>query len=389
MDFDGLRQDIPTLNNMIYLNSGWSGPSPRQVINAITERLIYENEEGPTSRPILDSRMQIKSEARAAFARLMGATADEIVLTDNTTDGINVVLNGLRWSPGDEILTTSLEHGSGLVPSYYIARRNGVNVKVVELSADDTPSSIVSKFESAFTPRTKLLVVSHVMFRNGLMLPLRELQELAHSKGAKVLVDGAQSMGHIPLNMVEMGSDYYAVPGHKWLLGPDGVGALYIRKELIPGVETTKIAGGAALSYDTAGNMEPNEETVRKFELTTSSVPLLLGAATTLGIFEELGSENIWQRIRALSSQLSDSLSRIPGVALTSPTGGELASGLVSFAMQGREPRELTTQLWEQHRIVARSVDKPAGVRFSVHCFNTEEEMERTAQAVSELTRVE
>lgn len=389
MDFEGLRQDIPTLNNMIYLNSGWSGPSPRKVISAITERLTYENEEGPTSRPILDSRTQIKSDARAAFARLMGATADEIVLTDNTTDGINIVLNGLRWTAGDQILTTSLEHGSGLVPSYYIARRHGVEVEVVELSAADSPASVISKFESSFTSGTKLLVVSHVMFRNGLMLPLKELQGLAHSRGAKVLVDGAQSMGHIPLDMGEMDCDYYAVPGHKWLLGPDGVGALYIRKELIPGVETTKIAGGAALSYDTSGNMEPNEETVRKFELTTSSAPLLAGAATTLGLFEELGPENIWQRIKALSSQLTESLSRIHGVALTSPTGGELASGLISFAMEGREPRELTTELWEKHRIVARSVDKPAGVRFSVHCFNTEEEMERTAQAVGELTRSE
>ncbi|MSQ15447.1 MAG: aminotransferase class V-fold PLP-dependent enzyme [Dehalococcoidia bacterium] len=389
MDFGSLREEMPTVSRMIYLNSGWSGPSPKRVIDAVTQRLVYENEEGPTSRPVLDSRTAIKNGARTAFAELMGASAEEIVLTDNTTDGINIVVNGLPWEPGDEIITTSLEHGSGLVPSYYVARRKDAKLKIVELTAEDDSASILSKFASAITPKTRLVLLSHIMFRNGLMLPLKEIQRLAHASGARVLVDGAQSMGHIPLDMVEMECDYYAVPGHKWLLGPDGVGALYIRKELIEGVEPAKVGGAAASSYDTIGNLVPNTQTVRKYELTTQSAPLQAGAVAAIGLFQELGMQNIWERIQLLSGGLTRGLSDIPRVTLTSPAKGGLASGLVSFAMQGRDPRELTEALWSKYRIVARSVNEPAGVRFSVHCFNTEDEMELTVRAVGELAMVE
>src|SRR5713101_5310870 len=173
MDFSSLREEMPTVSRMIYLNSGWSGPSPKRVIDAVTQRLVYENEEGPTSRPVQDSRTAIKNGARTAFAELMGATAEEIVLTDNTTDGINIVVNGLPWEPGDEIITTSLEHGSGLVPSYYVARRRDAKVKIVELSAEDDSSSILAKFASVLTPKSRLILLSHIMYRNGLMLPLK------------------------------------------------------------------------------------------------------------------------------------------------------------------------------------------------------------------------
>lgn len=387
MDVQRLRGEIPALSKMVYLNSGWSGPSPKRVIEAVTARLVFENEEGPTSRPILDSRNEIKDKARQAFARLLGATAEEIVLTDNTTDGLNIVLNGLPWRAGDQLVTTSLEHGSGLVPSYYLARRRGVEVRIVELSAGDDAERVLAKFHKAITSRTKLLVISHIMYRNGLALPLKEIQQLAHSAGARVLVDAAQSMGHIPLDMDGMECDYYAAPAHKWLLGPDGVGALYIRKELIPEVEPAKMAGAAALSYDTQGNMEPNVETVRKYELTTQSAPLLAGATAAADLFQEMGMEVVWDRIKYLSARLRESLLKLPTVSLTSPLNGALASGLVSFCIEGRDPRETTEALWQRYRIVARSVNEPPGVRFSVHCFNTEEEMDRTAEAVGELAR--
>ncbi|MBM2826305.1 MAG: Aminotran 5 protein [Dehalococcoidia bacterium] len=387
MDINKARLEIPATQKTIYLNHGWSGPSPRRVVEAIKERLEYENDEGPTSPHVQESRRGIKSEARGAFARFIGAAPEEIVLTDNTTDGINIILNGLPWREGDELVTTSLEHGSGLVPSYYLRRREGVKVTIVELDAGDDTSTVLSKFEAAMGPRTRLLLVSHVMYRNGLRLPLKELQEMAHRHGAMVLVDAAQSMGHLALNMPALGCDFYAMPAHKWLLGPDGVGALYIRRELIPQVEPSKMAGGAATSYDTTGNFEPRVDEVRKYELTTSSTPLLAGAAAAVEFLEEAGMAAVEARILELSARLRRSLLPVPGLTLTSPLGGELASGLVSFALSGQEPRSLVEALWNRYKIVARSVNEPPGVRFSVHFFNTEEELDKTAQAVKDLAK--
>ena len=387
MDVSRARQEIPATQSTIYLNHGWSGPSPRRVVEAVNARLEYESYAGPTIPEVQESRRRIKDGARAAFARFIGATPEEIVLTDNTTDGINIILNGLPWRDGDELITTTLEHGSGLVPSYYLRRREGVKVVIVELEASDTPKTVLAKFQAAMGPRTRLLLVSHIMYRNGLRLPLKELQEIAHQGGALALVDAAQSMGHLALDMGQLGCDFYAMPAHKWLLGPDGVGALYIRRDLIPIVEPRKVAGGAAAEYDPFGSFEPRVGEVRKYELTTSSTPLLAGATATVEFFEEIGMMAAEARIMDISKRLRDALANIPGVTLTSPRDGDLVSGLVSFCLESQEPRALVEALWNRHRIVCRAVNYPAGVRFSVHFFNTEAEVDTVAQAVEELAK--
>ena len=171
MDFNTIRRQIPATQQVVYLNTGWSGPSPQPVVDAIVNAVRYENDEGPTCPPVFEHHKAIRVAARADFATMLGATPEEITLTSNTTHGLNLVLNGLDWRAGDELITDDLEHSSGLVPAYYLRERHGVNVKIVHLNALDSADTVVDKLEQAITSRTRLFVLSHIMYTTGLCIP--------------------------------------------------------------------------------------------------------------------------------------------------------------------------------------------------------------------------
>ena len=389
MDIGPIRTNIPATKNVIYLNTGFSGPSPQGVKDAIDAMLDLENELGPTSKPVLATHREQKAATRAAFARMIGATPEEVVLTDNTTRGINITLNGLPWRPGDEIVTDDLEHGSGLVPSYQMRALHGVSVKIVPLGAMDSEGAIGEKLESAVTPRTRLLVLSHIMYSSGLRIPLAEIHRMAHRRGARVLVDGAQTLGHIDLDMKALDADYYAVPAHKWLLGPEGAGALYVRQELLSDLIPTAVSGHAALNYDQAGQFEPATESPEKFELTTSSAALLAGTAAAIEFIERAGGmREVEARNRTLAEYARHGLREVAGVRVFSPSAGPTSCGLVLFVPGDWEPRAFTDELWEREKIVCRSVAYPlAGVRLSVDFFNTEEELDKVIETVRFLVK--
>lgn len=385
MELSAVRQQIPATNNTIYLNTGWSGPSPRLVMERIWEWLAYENNEGPTSRPVIEHHRQLLRQARSTVAGLINAAPEEISLTQNTTEGLNLVLNGIDWHQGDEVITCDLEHSSVLIPAYFLRRRNGVKVKVVEIPPNAGKSEVLERFASAMTPRTRLIFLSHIQFSCGLRLPAAELAELAHRRGAWILLDGAQGAGHVNLDVREIDCDFYALPGHKWLLGPDGVGALYIRKNLISELQPRKVSGSSAKTFDRDGAMEPKTDEITKFELTTTSIPLFAGMVTAIEFLQEIGLTTTEKRAIALAAYAAGILSEIPGVVVTSPTDPDTRSGLVTFTVPGMEPTQVVEQLWERAKVVTRSVQWPPGVRLSTAFFITEEEIDQVCAVVGEM----
>ena len=385
MDVTHLRNQIPATRKVTYLNTGWSGPNPQAVLDKIKEWLDFEAYEGPTAPHVLERHRQLQSETRQAVGRLINASPEEITLTQNTTEGINIILNGMAWRAGDELVTTNLEHSSGIVPCYYLARRKRVKVRIVDMIGVNTPSLILERLEAAITPKTRLIVLSHIMYLNGLCLPLKEIQSLAHDRHIPVLVDAAQSVGQMPLDMKDLGCDFYSLPGHKWLLGPDGTGALYISKELIPQIQPFKVGHHAVSSYDLKGNWEPETQSIRKFELTTSSDPLLAGLIAAIDFLMGIGLQAIQERVCFLSTLAVERLSSIPPLTITSPRHPQLVSGLVSFSAAGADPQQVVTHLWEHSKIVSRWVNDPPGVRLSLDFFNTEEEISRLVACLKEL----
>ena len=385
MDVQKLRDEIPVLANVTYLNTGWSGPPPRRVAQAMKDRIDLEMEEGPTSRPVQESGREVQAQARRAAARLFNADTEEVMVTRHTTDGLNIVLSGLDWQPGDEIITCNLEHGSVLVTSLVTGKRHGVKVRVVDLDPQDSRETILGKFEAAFTPRTRLLFVSHVEYSTGLRMPAPELTQLAHDRGAQIMLDGAQTGGHLHLDMAAEGFDYYSIPGQKWVLGYEGVGALYIRRELIEGIHPAHSGGRAVVHPVDYDNIQLNAADMEKFHGGSSSVPLQAAFLEAVGFIEEIGVQDIEDRNRQLASRLKQQLADIPGVHLYSPMEPGLSSGLVAFALSGWEPPAAVERLWNDHRIVVRQVEYPPGIRASLHFFNTEDEADQLAQAVKGL----
>ena len=385
MDVARLREQIPACQRMVYVNTGWSGPSPVSVTEAIIERLTYEMEQGPTTEDVLESGREIQARLLEAVGQLLNASPAEICLTENTTEGLNIVLNGLSWREGDEIITCNLEHSSVLVPAYYQQRRHGAIVKVLDIAPDEQPDAILGKIEAAITDRTRLVFLSHVEYSSGLRMPAKEIRRLTKDRGIFMLLDGAQTAGHITLDMKDMDSDFYSIPAQKWLLGSEGVGALYIRNDLIPRVEPMQVAGRASLTSADPYQFQPNISSIDKFLLTSTSAPLRAGMLEAIRFIQDIGVEEIESRNLHLATYAKQALQEIPGVTVLSPLDRRSSTGLVSFAIDGVDTKEAVARLWEQHRIVARWVGFPPGIRIALHFFNTEEEVNKVVEAVQEL----
>ena len=382
MDVQRLRDEIPVLAKTTYLNTGWSGPPPFRVAQALRDRVDLELFEGPTSPPVQEQGRDIQAQARQAAARLFNASLEEVLVTRNTTEGLNIVLSGLDWQPGDEIITCNLEHGSVLLTSLVTAQRHHLKVQVVDLDPHDPRETILGKFEAAFTPRTRLVFVSHVEYSTGIRMPASELTRLAHDRGAHIMLDGAQTGGHLHLDVKEEGFDYYSIPGQKWVLGYEGVGALYIRRELIERVHPAHSGGRAIVQPVDYDNVRLNSDDMEKFHGGSSSIPLQAAFVEAVGFIEGVGIKEIEGRNRHLAARFKEQLAGIAGAHIYSPTEPALSSGLVSFALAGWEPTAAVARLWDDHRIVVRQVGYPPGIRASFHFFNTEDEVDQLARAV-------
>ena len=231
MDVENIRSQIPVLAHTAYLNTGWSGPPPTRVARAMKERIDQELEQGPIMPEVLAAGREIQTQAREAAARMLNASVEEVLVTRNTTEGLNIVLSGLDWNQGDEIIICDMEHGSVIAPAQLIGQRYGVAVKVVDLEMFDSSEVILTKIEAAFTPKTRMVFVSHILYATGRRMPAEDLRILTKDKGVLLMLDGAQTGGHIDLDMPRSGFDFYSIPGQKWILGYEGSGALFIRQE--------------------------------------------------------------------------------------------------------------------------------------------------------------
>jgi L-cysteine/cystine lyase len=385
LDIANIRSQIPVLEHTAYMNTGWSGPPPRRVAQAMKDRIDLELEQGPITPKVLEAGRQIQNQAREAAARILNATVDEVLVTRNTTEGLNIVLSGLDWNQGDEIIICDMEHGSVIAPSQLIGQRYGVAVKVVDLEVHDSSETILTKIEAAFTPKTRMVFISHILYATGRRMPAEEIGQLTKDRGVLFMLDGAQTGGHIELDMARSGFDFYSIPGQKWLLGYEGSGALFIRREHLERIHPAHTGGRAVARPVDAHNFQPVADTMEKFLGGSASVPVQAAFLEATKFIEEVGIQNIEQRNLDLAESAKAKLAEIPGVTVTSPTQRRDSSGLVSFAVQGQEPVSVVERLWANHRLVVRQVNYPAAVRASIHFFNTEQEIDLLVGGVREL----
>jgi L-cysteine/cystine lyase len=386
-----IREQMPATSAVHYLNTGTNGPLPKLAVDAMQKEIEKEFREG-RYLPFIKELYADMDIVRNHLSGMLGASYEEIALTQNTTEGLNIILWGLRWKPGDEVITTSMEHPSGLAPLALIKSRYGIVVKYVDVEYGEKydESKFLFDVEQMITDKTRLLLISHVSFSTGLTFPLKKITDLCHANNVYVLVDGAQGVGAIPVNMHELGVDFYAFTGRKWLCGPEGVGALYVSRKRISEVDPTFISPSSIRDrHDLdirSPYVIPAPFAARYHIATAMNKPLLLGFQKSLEyLLEHLGIDWITTRVPRLARYARQLIANLPGIELITPEGKE--AGFIHFHVKGWEPKDLCGLL-NKKKFMVRPVPKPhlpMPARISTGFYNTEEELELFTEALSEL----
>ena len=354
------RAQFPVLERLSYLNAGTEGPIPAVAVAAVRRRVEAEAEGGRCGKPYFEALMDLAARARSGYATALGCEPADVALTGSTTDGVNTVIAGLDLRAGDEIVTSDQEHPGLLAPLGRARQRHGVKIRVVPFA--ELPGEVTSA--------TRLIACSHVSWVGGEVADVPALV----ATGVPVLLDAAQALGAVPINVRELGCAYYAGSGQKWLCGPEGSGALFVHPDrlddlLVPWPGYGSVADPAnALEFEQA-------EGVKRLDHGFPAGVRSAWAAASLGVFEDAGWDWVHERAASLAARLADRL-RERGLAVR-PRG---RSTLVSWAAEDVDA-EVARLAGEG--VIVRSIPACGVVRASVGAWSSEAELERLVDLVA------
>jgi L-cysteine/cystine lyase len=362
-----------TLENRLYFNHGGQGLLPESTIEAIAAAYREVQHRGPFSVGAERWIAEHITQTRTLLSHSLGCHPDALTFTDSTSHSMNIPLWGLGWQAGDGLMISDCEHPGAFLPAHAVAQRYGLEIQNFALLSAPDP---VSAIEEALKPSTKLILLSHVLWNTGQVLPIKEITAVCRKQGVLVLWDGAQSSGVIPAQFEEWGVDFYGATCHKWWMGPAGIGYLYIRPESLEQIQPTYVGWRSASAYVEPFPWQKNGQ---RFEVATLPSELFFGLAQSLKLHRSFGSgEERYARILELAKQLWLGLQEIPGLE---PIGSEVpASGLVCWRAQSlTSPQELNrvVQTLESQKVYVRVIPKPLCFRASVHYFNEPWEIEK------------
>jgi L-cysteine/cystine lyase len=374
-----VREALPATSAGIYLNAGSVGPLPAETHRAMLIQAERELNTGRSSMDDFEELLQRMDEARASVAAIARADPREIALTHSTTEGLNIATWSVDWRAGDRAVTTRFEHAGALGPLYTLRDRLGVDLIMADLGDGGDDERTLAALDAAITPGTKLLSISHVAWTSGALLPIARIVELAHQRGALVAVDGAQAIGAIPVDVGELGADFYAIPAQKWLLGPEGMAALYVRPSIVETARQTFAGHFSYASHDQTGAAQLQPD-ARRFETSGWHRPSVVGMARSLAwLSMYVGLDWVHQRGTSLARSSAARLAAIPGVEVVTPL--DQMATLVTFRIAGWPPEAAFDEISRRSFAIFRTVPTDA-LRISVGFYNSEEELERFAGTV-------
>lgn len=401
VDWKALREDFPILREqahghpLIYFDSAATSQKPLAVIEAL--RTYYEHENANVHRGLhtLSSRAtEAYENARRRVADYIGAaSAEEIIFTRGTTESINLVAQawaGKFVREGDVILLTEMEHHSNLVPWQLLAERTGARLRFVPIRDDGTLD--LEQLPALLTPEVKLFAFTHISNSLGTINPVAQLCEKAHAVGALTLIDSAQSIGHLPLDVQTLGCDFLAFSGHK-MCGPTGIGALYARKEILDSMPPWH--GGGEMIVSVGLEKSTFKKAPHRFEAGTPNIAGAIGLAAAIDYIDRIGRAAIFEHDSELARYAFDRVSELPGTRVFGPAGERGA--LVGFVMEAAHPHDLTT-FADQYGLALRGghhcnqplmrrLGVPGTTRASFYFYNTTEEIDRMIEILQKAVR--
>ena len=394
MPLGKLRDLMPALAHKTYFNYGGQGPLPDPSLEAIIASWRTIQALGPFTSAVWPFVEAQVAAVRSRLAAACGVGPHRIALTENVTSGCVLPLWGLQWQAGDELLISDCEHPGVVAACQELARREGLSLAILPVmalscqrAAADLDGAILDALEQALTARTRMVVLSHLLWNTGAVMPIAQVAERLQGHGRQpwLLVDAAQSMGSMPVAEAAAAADIYAFTGHKWLCGPEGLGGVALSERLLEQAQPTLIGWRSLRHEGSAGSSWHGD--ARRFEVATSCVPLLAGLASSMDLLDDAGSaELLLTQIRERSGQVWQGLQQICGceTLLQEPP----PAGLVSFRLTGSDvpsPKDFVAQLGEQ-AIWLRSLDDPHCLRACTHITTTAAEVDLLLAGLRGLT---
>ena len=377
-----VRKSFPLTTERVYLNAGGLGPSPYPVLDAV-ESMRHELE------TISETGHHHFDEIRAKVAAFVGADDTEIAFTRNATEGMNFIARGVVLQPGDEVLTTTHEHPGGAMPWLAVAKDTGIRVRLFEPEND--PQKMLETIRKHLTPKTRVLMLSHMTCTLGTVFPVKEICALAKERGIISVLDGAQPLSQIPVDLHDIGCDYYTTSGHKWLLGPKETGFIYIAKDVRPSFKPSFVGAYSNVKYD----LDKLELTYRMDSIVneygTRDAAKINGVGAAVDFMNAIGPERVFNRLHTLAMRLKPKLQEIPGVELLTPMDNASSGGIVTFRIKGMDYQKVSGILGEKFKLRVRNVGEHHinAIRASLHIYISEEEVDRVANAVAKIAKGE
>ncbi|MEM2192689.1 MAG: cysteine desulfurase, partial [Candidatus Hadarchaeales archaeon] len=353
IEVEKIRRDFPILSSgIIYMDNAASSLTPEPVLQKMLE--FYREYRGNVERGV--HRLSVKAtaeveEAREKIRKFLNATEPaEIIFTKNATEALNIVASGMKWEKGQKIVTTLLEHHSNFIIWQRVAKRFGVEIEIIPPNRDGCLD--VESFERAIDEKTRLVAVAHVSNVLGTIAPVKEIAEIAHERGAEIVVDGAQSVPHLPVNVNDLDCDYLAFSGHK-MLGPTGIGVLYGRRELLAKLEPPIIGGGTIEDVGVESySLSPSPA---GFEAGTPPIAEAIGLGTAVDYLKNIGMEEIAGHERELTALTLKEIGEIPAVEIYGPETPQKKCGIIAFNIKGMQPHDIASILDNSAKIMVRS----------------------------------
>ncbi len=372
-----VQQAYDVDRSMINLNNGGVAPSPRVVHDAMVRQLALTNHAPPRQLwSIQDPQVEL---VRRRLAKTFGCDAEELAITRNASESLQICLNGIDLAPGDEILTTTQDYPRMINTIRQRAMREKIVMKQIRLPVPvESDDEIVARFEEAVTPRTRVILLCHVVNITGEILPVRRICRLARDRGILTIIDGAHAFAHFVYNGAELGCDFYATSLHKWLSAPIGTGFLYVRKDRIRDL------------WPLTAAPDPKSENIRKFEeIGTHPAAPRMAIAEALAFYEGIGPKRKEDRLRALRQYWVDRLRPLDHIRIHTNLAPEHSCGIATVQMDGVDSVKLSSHLWEKHQILVTPImhEDFEGIRVTPNTYTTMGELDLFIEAMENIAR--
>ena len=371
-----VRGDYDLKPDYINLENGYYCFMPRQTMEHLIEHMRNVNLEG--SYYMRTVQRENKKKVAGKVAEIVACSAEEVIITRNTTESLDLIIGGMHWNAGDEAVMAEQDYGAMLNHFKFVERRFGTVNKFVSVpNHPKNDEEIVDLYASAITDKTRLLMVCHMINITGQVLPVRKIADMAHARGVEVMVDGAHAFSHIDFNMKDLDCDYYGTSLHKWLSAPLGSGMLYVKKEKIDSVWPLLAER----------DLEPNDID-RLNHIGTHPVHTDLAILDAINYQNAIGLGRKEARLKYLQHYWTSQLRGLPRVVVNTPVEISRHGGIGNVGIEGIEPADLASRLMEEYRIFTVAINRPGvkGLRITPNIYTTTTELDSLVRAIRELS---